>query len=167
MESTSHYHLLLCQFMRRAGYEVIVINPIQSSALHNINVRKVKNDKVDAYRIAMLYRMKLLRSSVIPDEMLNELRALCRQHCEVKQDITRYAKRLTALLDQSFPGYDTIFAKVSGMTSLAVLARYPSVQAILQAPAEELSQLIYDTSWKGRKYSDEKTARLKKNCRRR
>ena len=59
MESTSHYHLLLCQFMRRAGYEVIVINPIQSGALHNINVRKVKNDKVDAYRIAMLYRMKL------------------------------------------------------------------------------------------------------------
>ena len=162
MESTSHYHLLLCQFMRRAGYEVIVINPIQSSALHNINVRKVKNDKVDAYRIAMLYRMKLLRSSVIPDEMLNELRALCRQHCEVKQDITRYANRLTALLDQSFPGYDAIFSRISSMTSLAVLARYPSAQAILQAPAEELSQLIYDTSRKGRKYSDEKTARLKK-----
>ena len=28
MESTSHYHLILFQFFRDAGYEVIVVNPI-------------------------------------------------------------------------------------------------------------------------------------------
>lgn len=48
MESTSHYHLILFQFFQEAGFEVIVVNPIQSGALKNINVRKVKNDKVDA-----------------------------------------------------------------------------------------------------------------------
>jgi len=63
MESTSHYHLILLQFFKEAGYEVIAVNPIQSGALKNINVRKVKNDKVDAYKIAMLYRLKVLRTS--------------------------------------------------------------------------------------------------------
>lgn len=57
MESTSHYHLILFQFFTDAGFEVVVVNPIQSGALKNINVRKVKNDRVDAYRIAMLYRL--------------------------------------------------------------------------------------------------------------
>lgn len=63
MESTSHYHLILFQFFREAGYKVIVVNPIQSGALKNINVRKVKNYTVDAYKIAMLYRFKVLRTS--------------------------------------------------------------------------------------------------------
>ena len=30
MESTSHYHLILFQFFTDAGFEVIVVNPIQS-----------------------------------------------------------------------------------------------------------------------------------------
>ena len=47
MESTSHYHLILFQFFSDAGYEVIVVNPLQSNALKNINVRKIKTDKVD------------------------------------------------------------------------------------------------------------------------
>ena len=66
MESTSHYHRLVWKFMSEAGYKVIVINPIQTGSLKNINVRNVKNDKVDAYKIATLYRLKYLRPSNIP-----------------------------------------------------------------------------------------------------
>ena len=82
MESTSHYHLILFQFFTDAGFEVVVVNPIQSGALKNINVRKVKNDRVDAYRIAMLYRLKVLRPSQIPTSSLRGLqigRASCRE----------------------------------------------------------------------------------------
>ena len=78
MESTSHYHLLLFQFFSDAGYEVIVVNPLQSNALKNISVRKIKTDKVDAYRRALLYRMNVLRRSQIPTDMLRSLRMLCR-----------------------------------------------------------------------------------------
>ena len=42
MESTSHYTLDLISFFQTAGYEVIVVNPIQSGALKNITVRKIK-----------------------------------------------------------------------------------------------------------------------------
>lgn len=83
MESTSHYHLILIQFFTDAGFEVVVVNPIQSGALKNINVRKVKNDRVDAYRIAMLYRLKVLRPSQIPSSSLRSLRLLTRQRSEL------------------------------------------------------------------------------------
>ncbi|MDE7244939.1 MAG: IS110 family transposase [Oscillospiraceae bacterium] len=96
MESTSHYQLILHQFFQMAGLEVIVVNPIQSGALKNINVRKVKNDKVDAYKIAMLYRLKVLRTSQVPADSLRGLRLLCRQRAELTGDVTRYKNRLTA-----------------------------------------------------------------------
>ena len=62
MESTSHYHRIVAQFMEKAGNEVLVINPMQTGAMKNINIRNVKSDKSDSYRIALLYRMKSLNT---------------------------------------------------------------------------------------------------------
>ena len=62
MESTAHYHRLLANFLRNSGYEVIIINPMQSNAIKNLNIRKVKNDKTDALRIAQLYRLNAVKS---------------------------------------------------------------------------------------------------------
>ena len=127
MESTSHYHRLLWQFMTEAGYEVIVINPIQSGGLKNIHVRKVKNDKVDACKIAMLYRLKLLRPSNMPVRAIADLWALSRQHQDIWDDITLQVNRLTAILDQAFPGYDAIFSRTTAVGSLAVMEHYPTL----------------------------------------
>lgn len=33
MESTSHYHLIVHQYLSRAGFEVIVVNPLRSHAI--------------------------------------------------------------------------------------------------------------------------------------
>ena len=142
MESTAHYHRLLWKFMSDAGYNVIVINPIQSGGLKNINVRKIKNDKVDAYKIAALYRLKNLRPSNMPVQAIGGLRALSRQHHDIKQDITRYTNRLTALLDQAFPGYDAIFSRNTGKSSLDVLERFPTPHDILEAKDGELYSVL-------------------------
>lgn len=142
MESTSHYHRLLWKFMNDAGYEVVVINPMQSGGLKNIHVRNVKNDKVDAYKLATLYRLKYLRPSNMPVQAIGDLRALSRQHHDIKQDITRYTNRLAALLDQSFPGYDTIFYRNTGKSSLAVLERFPTPADILEAREEDLFAVL-------------------------
>lgn len=149
MESTSHYHLILFQFFREAGYEVIVVNPIQSGALKNINVRKVKNDKVDAYKIAMLYRLKVLRTSQVPVDSLRGLRLLCRQRSELMGDVTRYKNRLTAYLDQIFPGYDKVFSDVGGASSRAVLKECPTPQILLLKTEEELAGMIRRAGYKG------------------
>ena len=108
-----------------------MVNPIQSGALKNINVRKVKNDKADAHKIALLYRLKVLRPFQVPADRLRGLRLLCRQRSEVMKNITRIKNHLTALLDQIFPGYDKVFADVGGVSSLAVLDAYPTPQLLL------------------------------------
>ncbi len=160
MESTSHYHLILFQFFQEAGFEVIVVNPIQSGALKNINVRKVKNDKVDAYKIAMLYRLKVLRSSQVPANSLRGLRLLCRQRFELMGDVTRYKNRLTAYLNQVFPGYDKVFSDVGGASSRAVLKECATPQAFLSKSEDEVAELIRTASRCGMAFSRKKSAKL-------
>lgn len=160
MESTSHYHLILFQFFQAAGFEVIVVNPIQSGALKNINVRKVKNDKVDAYKIAILYRLKVLRTSQVPANSLRGLRLLCRQRAELMGDVTRYKNRLTAYLDQVFPGYDKVFSDVGGVSPRAVLKECATPQALLAKSEGELADLICTASRCGVAFSRKKSAKL-------
>lgn len=43
MESASHYYIILYQFCRDAGFEVVVVNPIQSGTLRSINRMNLYN----------------------------------------------------------------------------------------------------------------------------
>lgn len=55
MESTSHYHLILFQFFSEHGYDVIVVNPLQSNSMKDFSIRKRKTDRVDSFKLAMMY----------------------------------------------------------------------------------------------------------------
>jgi hypothetical protein len=57
-------------------------------------------------------------------------------------DHVAYTNKLTSLLDQSFPGYAGIFSRVSCLSSLGLLAKYPTPEAILAAPKDELIDLV-------------------------
>ena len=57
MEATGHYWLALYCQLKELGYQLHVINPIQSDALRNLYVRKAKTDKKDALLLADLVRL--------------------------------------------------------------------------------------------------------------
>lgn len=146
MESTSHYHLILHQYFSGLGYEVIVVNPLQSSSMKDFEIRKRKTDTVDAYKLAMLYRTRTLRPSQVPQDAIRALRLLCRERSELLKDVTRYKNRLTALLDQIFPGYDQISSDLGGITSRAVLSVFPTPEMIISADRKELVEVIEQAS---------------------
>lgn len=51
MESTAHYAENLTSFLYTRGYQICIINPIQTSSLRKSNIRKTKTDSVDTYLI--------------------------------------------------------------------------------------------------------------------
>lgn len=124
-------------------------------------MRKVKNDRVDAYRIAMLYRLKVLRPSQIPTSTLRGLRLLTRQRSELMDDVTRFKSRLTAYLDQIFPGYCEAFSDVGGVYSRAVLRRWPVPDMLLALSLDEVAEFIGKAGRKGRKFGAKKAAKLR------
>lgn len=161
MEATAHYHLIFFQYLVKAGYEVVVVNPIQSGALRNINVRKIKNDKVDAHKIAMLYRLKTFTTSRFPDGVLHDLRCYCRQYMDLRGDHTAYINRLLCVLDQSFPGYQNVFSKVAGKCSLDILYDYPTPAELLNASDGALEAILRQHMRRSVEYRTSKIALLR------
>lgn len=45
LESTGHYSPRLVHFFCKNGFEVFLVNPLQSHSIKNSYIRKVKNDK--------------------------------------------------------------------------------------------------------------------------
>lgn len=138
MEATGHYHRIVLQFMKNEGFDVVVVNPIQSGALKNISIRKVKNDRVDAYRIALLYRLKAAKRTNLPTDLIADLRSLCRQHYDLTQGLIAYRSRLHAQLDQCFPGFAGVFSSLVNLSALSVLERFPLPSLILPASGQDI-----------------------------
>jgi transposase len=160
MEATSYYHRFLYQFLTDREFNVIVINPIQSGSIKNINVRKVKNDKVDAYKIALLYRLKEINPSIVPQGIISDIRGLCRHHSTLMGEIASHTNRLIFYVEQAFPGYNGLFSKLIGKTSLEILERFPTPEAVIENGIEEIISAIAISARKGGKWALQKASEL-------
>ena len=156
MESTGHYHKILFLSISRAGFEVSVTNPIQTDSIKNIGIRKVKNDKVDARKIALLYRFQELRATNIPSEDIECLRSLCRQYYKLGDELTAYKNRLTGIVDQLMLNYTDVFSNIFSKAAIAVLEEYPTPAHILKANRIKLISLIQKNSRRSLKWSTDK-----------
>lgn len=153
MESTGHYHKILFHSLCKAGFEVSVTNPIQTDSIKNIGIRKVKNDKVDARRIALLCRFQELRTTNIPNEDIECLRSLCRQYYKLSDELTAYKNRLTGIVDQLMLNFKDVFSNIFSKASIAILEEYPTPAHILKANSSKLISLIRKNSRRSLKWS--------------
>lgn len=156
MESTGHYHKILFHSLCKAGYEVSVTNPIQTDSIKNIGIRKVKNDKVDARKVAIVARFQELRTTNIPSEDIECLRSLCRQYYKLSDELTAYKNRLTGIVDQLMLNFKDVFSNIFSKAAIAVLEEYPTPAHILKANRNKLISLIQKNSRRSLKWSTAK-----------
>lgn len=148
MESTSHYWVALHdQFVKR-NYTVFVINPIQSSALRNINIRKNKSDPVDSMLIADTVRYGRFSPSNILESNLLALRELTRQRFYLVDIGSDLKRKIRALVDQIFPEYETLFSEFFGKASCQLLLNYPTPDLIKKVRVTTLEKMLLTASKK-------------------
>lgn len=166
MESTGHYHKILFHALTQREIDVVIVNPIQSDSIKNLDVRKVKNDKWDARRLALLYRIKgeSLRTVSVTASDWAALKDLIRQYYVVLDEMTAHKLRLRSLVDRVLLGFEEDFFQISSVTGLAVLKAYPSAKAILHARKATLVKLIAHTSHKGLQKAQLKYEALRKTA---
>ena len=63
MEATGHYWLSVFTYFIGLGFDVKVINPIQTNAFRKMYIRQVKNDSKDSFIIAQVMRFGEYSSS--------------------------------------------------------------------------------------------------------
>ena len=160
LESTGHYAENLIFFLYQHGYQIGVINPIQTDALRDSNIRKTKTDKIDTTLIVqclMLNKYSLVTSL---DINIIKLRRLSRFRLETIQQQTRIKTQLTGCLDIVFPELPSFFkGNLHLKVSYALLEKYPSAKAIAHCRIDGLTNLLYSNS-KGH-YNQDKALQLK------
>jgi transposase len=156
LESTGIYHFPLFCHLKELGFEVFVINPLITNSNKNVGIRKVKNDKYDAKRIAALGYSPNLKVSVMPTELILNLRCLCREYYGLMDHRSAYVNKLKAQLRIVFPGFCKVFSDITGATSIAVLEAFPTPEDIINAQPRQIIDLIAVTSRKGLKYAKDK-----------
>ena len=160
LESTGHYAENLIYFLYERGYQIGVINPIQTDALRDSNIRKTKTDKIDTKLIVECLMLK--KYSLVNSQDINiiKLRRLSRFKLETIQQQTRIKTQLTACLDIVFPELTHFFkGNLHLKVSYALLEKYSSAKAIAHCRIDGLTNLLYDNS-KGH-YNQEKAIQLK------
>jgi len=153
LESTGIYHIPLLCFLRDKGFDCSVINPIITKNSTNMNVRKLHNDKFDSKKAAKVGLDASLKTSILPDDAVVDLRNLVRDYYYFKDLQSAVVLKLTAELKVSFPTYLQVFSKVTTQTSLKLLSTYPLAADMLAAPRDELVDTIRSTARFGMKYA--------------
>ena len=157
LESTGVYHYPLFCYLRDKGFNVSVINPIITNNSTNLNIRKVHNDKFDSKKLALKPDLK---TSVIPSDLVLNIRNLVREYYRIKDHMSAYVNKLTAVLKISFPEYLGIFSKITVNTSLALLDKYPSPELFLSARKSSIIKLIRKTARFGEFYAQKQYEKL-------
>lgn len=146
MEATGHYWLSLYCFLFDAGFQVNVINPIQSDAIRNLFIRKTKNDAKDSFLIAETIRIGRFSKTELADEDILSMRQLCRHRMDLVDYIADQKRKIIGVLDRVFPEYQTFFTNTFGKTSTELLNRAVTPKELLAIPTNELCKLLKENS---------------------
>ena len=159
MEATGHYWLSVHAFLLEQGYDVKVINPIQSEAFRKMYIRQTKNDSKDSFIIAQIMRFGQFSATDLSEEVIVAMRQLSRYRLALVDSCGDCKRRVIALLDQVFPEYDSLFSDTFGVTSKEVLSKYPTPEDMLNVSTRKLTNLLEKAS-RGR-FGREKAEQLK------
>jgi transposase len=153
MESTGVYHLTLFHFLKDT-FETCILNPLITNCNKNVDIRKVKNDKKDALTIATIGKFQDVKYTSVFDIEIYTLKSLCRDYYKFTDSKSTFKKKLSTDLRVIFPSYSSVFSDITGKTSIAILKKYSSPEAVLNANRDELINLISINSRKGQAHSE-------------
>lgn len=111
MEHTGRYYEPVAQFLYNEGIFVSAVNPKLIKDYGNNTLRKVKTDAADSRKIAHygLDNWTELRQHTPMDTIRYQLKTLNRQQSLYTKTRTMMKNNLIALLDQTYPGVNTLF----------------------------------------------------------
>ncbi len=160
LESTGHYSDNIVSFLFDKGFNIGIINPIQSDSLRSSNIRKTKNDKIDTFLIAqclMLHKYTLFSRI---DFNILKLKTLSRFRFDITQSKTRLKTQLTGCVDLIFPELNSFFGNLNSKSAHAILSKYTSPKNISKARIDTILNVLNKAS-RG-KYSYDDAVKLKK-----
>lgn len=147
MESTAHYAENLTSFLFNRGFQVCIINPIQTSSLRKSNIRKTKTDSVDTYLIIKALTLNHYRLFSERDFDSLQLKNLCRFRQKLMKARTKVKIQLVTYVDLLFPELQYFFKSgIHGKACYALLKEQPNPDRIAKMHLTRLTNLLSKSS---------------------
>jgi len=146
MEATAHYWYSLHDFLVRAGYQVAVLNPIQTAQQAKKGIRKRKTDKLDAFHIAVLLKNGEYKAALVPGELGMTCRQLTRLRHRLVEQTSSLKQLIWSRLHPVWPEYEDLFKDPFCATGRKLLHTAPTPRDVLSMGRKELSELIRKAS---------------------
>ena len=131
--------------LTRSGYQVLVLNPRQTSSWSASLGLRAKTDSIDAQTIARGLLAGYARASTLPPEIIQALRELTRARRDLVQSRTAARQRLLDELAVVFPELPTHLPDNTDLANPAVLhllGSYGSARALAKAPLADVAALL-------------------------
>lgn len=138
IESTCNYHINLVSYLRKNDFNVVIINPLKTSAYNKIDNDGIKNDPIDAEGIADFLRDGKHNKIMPFNQKYLLLRELCRSWVKLKQDQTRIALRIYSRLIIVNPEFCKYFSNPLSPSGIYVLENYATAEELAIAEVENL-----------------------------
>lgn len=146
MEATGHYWYGLRDFLAGKGYEVVVLNPIQTRQQAKKDIRKRKTDRIDARHIARLLKNGEHKVTLVPGDFAMTCRQLTRLRYKHIGQVARLKQLLWSRLHPVWPEYETLLANPFCKTGRKLLMTAPTPVDVLALGRQAMSELIRKTS---------------------
>ena len=147
MESTAHYAENLTCFLFSRGFNVCIINPIQTASLRKSNIRKTKTDSVDTFLIIKALSLNNYRLFSQRDYDSLQLKNLCRFRQKLIKARTKVKIQLVTYVDLLFPELQYFFKSgIHTKTCYALLKEEANPDRIAAMHLTRLSNLLKKTS---------------------
>ena len=132
LENTGYYHWPVVKALVERGIFVTAVNPLKMKRFCSQNIRKVKNDRIDAIHIAsygLTYWHELVPTQNSEDTY-RELLLLSRQYHNVITLLIKAKLNFGNLLDQVMPGITSIIRDERGSKLTEFVKKYVHFQHI-------------------------------------
>jgi transposase len=139
MESSGHYWFNLASHLRRRGYPVAVVNPLQAKYFAKSRLQRSKSDPADARTLAALGTHDRPR---ISEPLVGaELKEAARFAMRLVREQAQVCQRIQRLVDIGFPELREVWDDPTCVSALAVLRHAPTAAAVARMPVSRLARL--------------------------
>lgn len=160
LEATGHYSNNILNFLTSKGFNVYVINPLQTNLYRKgQSLRKTKTDKLDARFIATMLITDNLKPYSNLSYHISELKSLVRHRFRLIEERSKFKISLSRLITIVFPELEKIVWSISQNSILYLLNELPSTKDISSCNLKHLTTLLEKYS-KG-KYSRDKAIEIR------
>ena len=160
LEATGHYSNNILNFLTSKGFNVYVINPLQTNLYRKgQSLRMTKTDKLDARFIATMLITDNLKPYSNLSYHISELKSLVRHRFRLIEERSKFKVSLSRLITIVFPELEKIVWSISQNSILYLLNELPSTKDISSCNLKHLTTLLEKYS-KG-KYSRDKAIEIR------